>query len=376
MKVIQVIASLDSQASGPSYSVPRLARALVTLGVDSEVFATGGEQVPHATNFKLQFERTPLGRLHFSSELARALSAAAKSHAILHTHGLWLMPNLYGAFAARRHPQAPVIYSPRGMLAPAALTFSKFKKELFWHLAQKKALSRATCFHATSIHEAEDIRRAGLNAPIAIIPNGIDVPYIPSKQERAPSRTVLHLGRLHPKKGTHKLIEAWIRIQSTFPTWTLRIVGPSEKGYVERLQQQANRGAARVTFEDGLYGAERLQAYCSAELFVLPTLNENFGLVVAEALAAGTPVICSKGAPWSGLHHHRCGWWIDHSVDSLELALRAAMSLSDTERSLMGARGRSWMAAEFSWESVARSMRSVYRWALGGAERPLCLVAD
>jgi len=119
-----------------------------------------------------------------------------------------------------------------------------------------------------------------------------------------------------------------------------------------------------------LYDHAKWDAYRSANVFVLPTLNENFGLTVAEALAAGTPVISTKGAPWSRLESEDCGWWIDHGVEPLAVVLDRAMSMSRTSLKRMGDKGRAWMAREFSWDRAASDMLDVYRWLAKGAEPP------
>ena len=108
-------------------------------------------------------------------------------------------------------------------------------------------------------------------------------------------------------------------------------------------------------------------------MFVLPTLNENFGVAVAEALAHATPVIVTKGAPWSGLERHRCGWWIDFGDDALAAALAQAMSCPAGTLAEMGDRGRQWVQAEFSWNEIGAQMEQLYQWLLAGAgaaERP------
>ncbi|MCX6879269.1 MAG: glycosyltransferase [Verrucomicrobia bacterium] len=103
----------------------------------------------------------------------------------------------------------------------------------------------------------------------------------------------------------------------------------------------------------------------AADLFVLPTHSENFGIVVAEALACGVPVITTTGAPWAGLLDHRCGWWVDVTVDALAGALEAAIALTDDERAAMGQRGREWMLRDFGWSEIARRMIAGYEEVVG-----------
>ena len=370
--VRQIVPSVDDEASGPSYSVNALSSAIRAHGLDSEVMAVGhrtpdcGLQI-----FQRDFERLPLARrLWFSGELRNALDRAAAKGALLHAHGLWLMPNLYPARVAQRHG-VPLVVSPRGMLGAEALAFSSGRKRIAWVLGQRRALQVAQCLHATSLSELEDIRRAGLTAPAAVIPNGIHVPSVYSAPR---ARTVLYLGRIHPKKGIDRLITAWARVADRHPDWRLRIVGPTEIGYREKLERQVRELVSpRVEFCDPLYGDDKWQAYSQAGLFVLPTLNENFGMVVAEALSAGVPVVCTKGAPWEGLEVNGCGWWIDHGAEALASALDNALSLPDEERHQMGARGRTWMARDFGWDSIAEQMIQVYSWCLGQRPRPECV---
>ena len=104
----------------------------------------------------------------------------------------------------------------------------------------------------------------------------------------------------------------WPQVPDAHPDWRLRIVGPSELNYRAALEAQAqDLGVPRVFFDNPLYGDSKWEAYRQAGLLALSTLNENFAMVVAEALAAGVPVICTKGAPWQGLEAECCGWWVD-----------------------------------------------------------------
>ena len=381
MEVVQIVAGLDPSDGGPAYSVPSLATALAATGHTPTTLAVGARQSPELANtrrYAQTFRNTPvLGSLRLSSGLKHALYDRARSADLLHVHGLWLMPNVYAGWAAQRF-QKPLVVSPRGMVAPAALAFSQRRKALFWHLLQGPAYARAALWHATSDEEASDIRRFGVTAPIAVIPNGIDLPATTAAHSAASTqRTILFLSRLHPKKNLPVLLQAWHRIAAGLPDWRLVIAGPDEGGHCAELEAQvAALAIPGVQFAGPVYGATKDALIARADLFVLPTLSENFGIAVAELLAAGVPAIVTKGAPWQGLETQRAGWWIDHGVDPLVAALQAATALAPTERLAMGTRGREWMARDFGWDRIGGEMSSVYRWVLGHGDRPACVVTD
>lgn len=367
--VVQVISSLDNEAAGTTAWVRQLVDELLRREVAVDVLAlTLAEAAPVVIErLMLHLPDTPrlpgLGTLLRSRSMKQAVKAAAEKGYVLHSSGLWRLPNVYPGWAAAR-TGCPLVVSPHGMLGPGALKFSWQKKRLFAALAQNRAFKAVTCFHATSSKEIADIRAYGLRAPIALIPIGIEVPEksVPDDLRRC-RRTLLYLGRVHPKKGLDRLLAAWSRLESRFPDWDLLIVGPSEVGYGPKLRSQALRaGLQRVMFKDALFGEDKMRAYRDADLFVLPTLDENFGMVVAESLANGTPVVCTEGAPWEGLETHGCGWWVDHGVEPLTVALSEAMAQPRSQLEAMGARGRDWMVRDFSWARIAADMEQLYRW--------------
>ena len=381
--VTHVVASVAEGASGPSYSVPRLCEALAAGDIHVQLFSVGEgpqEQLKgyRHSQFRQNWKAVPLlSQLRASRSLQSALQLAGENSDIIHAHGLWLMPNIYPASVAMVTGR-PLVVSPRGMLSSAALEFSQIRKRVFWWALQESALREASCLHASSEQEYNDIRRAGLRQPVAIIPNGIDIPPKPEGNKSTNDyRTLLFLGRLHPIKGLEGLVAAWALIENAHSDWQLDIVGPVDNAYAQALRRTVqDKGIKRVRFIGQLYGAAKNQAYEAADLFVLPTLEDSFALVIAEALAHGVPVITTKGAPWQGLNTHGCGWWIDHGVDALKLALESAMSLERDGLARMGAAGRDWMQRDFSWGSIARTTASVYGYLAGRSEQPSCIIVD
>jgi glycosyltransferase involved in cell wall biosynthesis len=237
-------------------------------------------------------------------------------------------------------------------------------------MAQGSVLKTAACFHATADSEREDIRRAGFRQPICVLPNGIDVPPVVARPAPGP-RQLLYLGRIHPKKGIDILLNAWRDVQRRFADWELHIAGPDNEGYLATMQGLARQlRLERVIFRGPLYGDEKSRAYRAASAFVLPTHSENFGMTVAEALAAGTPAIVTTGAPWEGLATEGAGWWIQIGIDPLVACLTEVLALPTSRLSEMGETGRKWMARDYSWRQIAGELSLVYRWLLEGGDTP------
>ncbi len=369
MRVCHIVPSLEERHGGPSKSVRALANAQAVLGEQIELAATleaGQAMVAVSTDAAgvHVFPREVPQWLCRSTGLAAHL--AVHRCDVLHNHALWLLPLRYARSAARRQ-NVPLVISPRGMLSGWAYTHRRWRKrfaELFIHPG---ALAAADGWHATSPEERDDIRALGFPQPVCVSPNGV---ALPEAGELSAARGVWHklcpatrsrpvalfYSRFHRKKRLRELIDLWL--SAPRDDWLLLIVGVAEDHTAAELSASlAATGAAdRVAVFDG---AGRPPPYAVASLFVLPSHSENFGLVIAEALAAGVPALVTDTTPWTGLGAQGCGWcepWENYGP-----ALTSALATPVTDLAAMGRRGRDWAAHEFSWARAAGLLIEFYR---------------
>lgn len=387
---------------GPFQSVRKLAQAEMAAGIDVEVLmpwsaeaeAHLGDWAPVKVSADGKIKIPPLG---WSASYGKVLKATEAD--ILHTHGLWQHPS-WAALAWKRRYEKPHVVSVRGMLEPWAWQHKAWKKRPVWWLWEQRNLRSASLLHATSEQEARSLRERGLTAPIAVIPNGVDLAKaerlnredrdgqelyatcpaggppgggIKTETLKGDPRTALYLSRIHPKKGLPLLLEAWTKVRPE--NWILHIVGPDEGGHLAELKQQVTvLGLGdRIRFSDALTGDAKEAAFRDSELFILPTHSENFGIAVAEAMAHGLPVITTHGAPWKVLEEESCGWWVAVSVDGIAAALDDATRRSPEVLTAMGERGSAVVAERFAWDRIAGEMIACYEWVLGRGPRPGCV---
>lgn len=375
--ILQVVGSISRLGGGPAYTVRRLSQELTGLGVDVHAVAQRDRFADVDAGQWGPVPVTLIGGLPpwawgYSWGWIRELER--RRPALVHVHGLW-MHYTYAAWRWARSREVPMAVSPRGMLEPWALGYRRWKKLPGWWFWQEKAVAGAAILHCTSEAEARKLRRIGISNPVAVVPNGVDLPDLrPGDGRRNGCRSVVFVSRIHPIKGLPLLLEAWARLRPA--GWRLIIAGPDECGHEDELRVQARKlGIAdSVEFRGPVYGKNKWELLSSADLFVLPSYSENFGVAMAEALACAVPVIATKGTPWSLLGEARCGWWVEPGVDPLAAALEEAMRLSVAERRRMGERGRRLVAERFSWPKIGQQMKEVYEWVLGAGPRPGCVL--
>ena len=369
---------------GPMRSIYDLCRALADAGDTVRVLTTdanGAERIKapagrevllvtrSGSSIAVLYARRR-ARHTVSPELLRALPGRMRWADVAHLTAVYSFPTLPTLLTARM-TGTPLVVSPRGSFGPWGQRQHRARKVPFNVLLRR--LARGVTFHATAASEAADIRRVMGDVRIATVPNGVDASEfatLPSdggawlrhaaslKPEDGP--LIGCLGRIHEKKGLDRLVRAVPGLRGRWPHLQVVLAGPDDGLEQARLTAVAAREGVRdrVHFLGGMYGPERIAFLSGLDVFVLPSLDENFGNAIAEALAAGTPVVASRHCPWPELEGQRCGRWIDAEPAAIVAAVDATLR---DEPTAMGERGRAFILRERHVSAVAAQMQRVYR---------------
>jgi len=355
MKVIHYIASIDKNGGGTTEYIRLLSNAL--RDDTSFSIATGFSKDPISIEaVRVKFFNNKISRWFALMKEYRVFLNEERPD-IVHINGIW-SPENWGFQNEAQKLGIKVIVSPHGMLEPWIMAHNPIKKKLALFLYQKSAIKKSVCLHATAQMEAENIQALGFENPIHIIPNGIHLRDIKKVKEYYGTKKMIFMSRIHPKKGIELLLEAW-RTSNT-EDWTLEIAGSGEEEYVANLIKSTS-DLENVHFVGAKYGEEKWDFLRSADVMVLPTHSENFGIVIAEALAVAVPVITTQGTPWEDLEIHKCGWWIDLSVSNLEKVLFKVFNSPTMLLEMMGKHGRDLIIEKYDIKTVGRKMVELYK---------------
>lgn len=375
--------SISRKAGGLFASVPGLSRGLIAGGCEIKVF--GGKDIWSVEDIS-KWGTIPISlqsvfgprAFGFQRELITRLRAFDPD--LLHVHGLWMYPSL--AAVRWSSGSRPYLISPHGMLDPWAVRNAAWKKRLAALLYENVHLRRATCLHALCDSERDAIRAYGLKNPVCVIPNGVDLPAAPSGirpdwEDTLPSgaKVLLYLGRIHPKKGLVELLHGWnqaTQSKALPDEWFLVIAGWDQNNHEAQLHTLARELGIldRIRFVGPQFDAAKQASYERAQAFVLPSHSEGLPMTVLEAWSHALPVLMT---PQCNLPvGFERGAALKTTTDPAEIArcLGELGAMTGDERRLMGTRGWDLAASDFSWNTVAKQMRQVYEWALGGGSPP------
>ncbi len=391
LKILQIVPSISLVYGGPSQMVRGLAAALSDQPVVSQVTVittdSNGDvdELPLAVPLGqpviedgyevIYFRCSPFRRYKFSLDLLRWLWANADQYDIAHIHALF-SPVSTSAATVCRWKNLPYLMRPLGTLDPADLQKKKQMKQLYASLLERPNLAGAAAIHFTSEQEAKVSERFGVETPDVVIPLGVALPDLPERAAAQASvraafdipaeRTiVLFMSRVDPKKGFDLLLPALEKLHQRGCLFHFLLCGanPQDRAYEDdiRRQIQAASWADQATLSGFVSGQLKAQILSAADVFVLPSYYENFGIAVAEAMAASIPVVISDQVHiWPAIQSSAAGWVVPCEVKALTEALELAIAQPE-ERRHRGQNARRCAQEKYSWEAIAQRITTTYQ---------------
>lgn len=384
MKILHVASDLSPRQGGPAKLAPEMCRALARRGHEVALYTTnfdidGVLDVPldrpvtdggYTTRyFPVSWPR----RWKFSRPLGQAIRAEIGGFDIVHIHNLYLYHTWVTAHYCRKYG-IPYLVSPHGTLDPFIRRRSRVKKAIYHWLIEKRNLDRAAAIHYTAQYEMDLAHRAvKIKAPGAVVPLGLELqdylelPRPGAFRSRFPEvagdRIILFLSRINFKKGLDLLAKSFGIITRQRDNVRLVIAGPDNESYGVQVRQWLSEAGvlSRTVFTGMLTGVDKLAALADADLFVLPSYSENFGIAILEAMACGLPVVISNRVNiWQEIAGAGAGVVVDCDVQQLAEALLKLLDRPE-ERRIIGEKGRKLVEARFLWDKVADQMLGLYQ---------------
>ncbi len=386
MKILHLSNVAGKLGGGISEVVHAFLYYQIKFGYDSILWFLGKKsqinEISNKNNLdkKSLYAITQLFGLRFliSPTIFFKLRTLKKDIDILHQHGIFMPISWISLLLNKR---LKVIISPHGFLEPEKLKVSSFKKKMALLLYERKNLNECDCLVACSHQEAISLRDFGFSQPIVILPNGVHNSMIKKNESvsndftfklkygiNKESKILLFLSRVHPFKGLKLLLESIVIIKEEFRKndWIFVIAGTDELNHTNELKifvHKHNIGDI-VRFIGPQYNNDKIIAFDSANCFILPSIGENFGIAVLEALARGLPVITTKNTPWSELQDNSCGWSVERNKNEFIRIILKLFSFDDNHLIKMGKNGINLVKDNYTWPRIAEQTICMYNWVL------------
>lgn len=370
LKVLTFITGIDLGSGGPSRSVPMLVKGLAEADVDITLMTFRSDNMnSHAldgTTAKLKIWDKSTSSQDIEDFILN------EGFNLIQMQSMWDWSYHKVAKIARKH-NIPYIITPRGMLEPWSLSQKKLKKRLGLMAYQMNDMKKAACIFTTAEMEAQHVRDLGIDVPISVIPNGIETEGYPCRTSMdGVKKQILFLSRIHVKKGIEILIDAFSHLHAEFPEWKVIIVGNGDAAYIASLKRKvSDMGMSDcIDIKEPIFGEAKVKVYQESSIFCLPSYSENFGMVIAEAMSCGVPVITTTNCPWDFLNETGTGWSVELSATNIEKALRDAMAMDASTLYDMGQKGSRLVNETYNYHSVAKKTKELYEWVTNTGEKP------
>jgi glycosyltransferase involved in cell wall biosynthesis len=363
---------------GPPRSILGLCRAQRDAGVDVRVVTTtanGDADLDGAIVARGEYDGVPVRycarawprSIFYAPSLQNVVASELTGADVLHIHGLW-NATVWSAAAAARQQRKPYVLSPRGMLAPAALAHDRWRKKLVYPLADRRVIGEAARLHATSRPEFDELNTIPEAGRAVYVPNGVELFPAADRDDcttrerfRLPADgpVVLFLGRIHPIKRLDLVAAAFGSVIDRHADAHLVIAGPDEGGHRAAVEPLFAPYGGSVTWTGRVDDTAKRQLLDAAAVLVMCSNSESFGMSVAEAMAAGTPVVVTRTCPWPDVESHQAGYWVEQTADAIADGVNAVLADASAATE-MGRSGRTLIESHYSWRHAAAALIREY----------------
>ena len=374
-----VVSHLDPRYGGLSTVVPQLSSSIARTGLytmELAAFCAPTELYCESNHPELSVSTWPVSRAQWWRDrgLRDRFQEQVRTVDGLHIHGLWEQSTAIAAHTARAF-RKPYVISAHGMLEQWALNNKKLKKQIYSAFIERANVQRASCVHALTRAEAQDYRRFGVRTPIAVIPNGVNIPDSTDPEcflNRYPTlrdkRMILFMGRIHFKKGLDILVQSWARVAKGWPDAHLVLAGPDfedTRASIEKLVADYGLGS-QVLFTGMLRNEIKWSALAHAECFVLPSYSEGLSVSALEAMGMGLPLIVTEQCNLPEVGDLDAGWLIKSETGPLTSSLRELLGNSPATNASIGEKGSRLVRERYNWATITSQMLELYQWIDSG----------
>ena len=387
MQVLQIVPSISLVYGGPSQMVLGLAKALTQAGIEVTILTTNtngdagqppldvplNQLLTSAEGYRIIYFACspPFRRYKFSLPLLLWLSKNAKNYDLAHIHALFSPVSTFAAKVAYQQG-LPYILRPLGTLDPADLQKKRILKQVYGYLLERPNLTRSAVLHFTSQEECRISERYNITTKDLVLPLGVEIPVSlpPVGQTRhklgiaTETPLLVFLSRIDPKKGLDLLIPALEAIQAKGVEFHFVLAGsnPQDPSYIAKINNtiESSPLSACTSITGFIQGESKTSLLQDADIFVLPSYYENFGIAVVEAMAVGTPVVISDQVHiWPEVQESQAGWITTTTIESLTDTL--LLALQDKESQVVkGENARHLVEQNYTWSNIVKKMIKTY----------------
>lgn len=384
MKIVLISGTNSRLSGGLFYSIKSLGRSLINHSRQKVTYICHDDQ--YSNEDRSSWEGLPLGiykliklplveRWGFSIDIHRVLENERPD--IIDIQSTWMYYSYAALKYKKKHPNTKIVITPRGTLDRMQVSSLSLPKRLSYWLYEKENFETADCFRALCKPEVASLKQFGIKVPIAVIPNGFELPSeFANPGAGGDKKVMLFIGRINPKKGLKELIEGVSLLRQRRPDllddWVIKIAGWDQNGHIQKLQKMVMdlNLSDSVIFLGPRYGDEKKQELLNSQAFILTSFSEGMPMSVLEAWAYKLPVVMTDGCNLPDGFENNAALRVETSAESICEGLIYFFTMPAVERSNMGLNGYKLVSTRYQWDKIADDTVTLYNYLINGGTKP------